>query len=869
MYAVRHNAPVPQVNPSYNFGCYGHNTEFVGDATIALGSIDNYLWEFDDGDTSTYQNPQHIYDTCGVYNIHFYAYSDMGCYNDTTIIDTILPLAQAHFSTINECFWDTAHFIDLSTITDSTYTVKWFFGDGDTSIINNPSHLYYTADTFNVTLHTINSQGCIDSIIGGIRIYQLPVVSFSGMNSNYCADADGVALIPSPTGGTFTGSGLVNDSLFPTLLLPANYYDILYTYNDGTCPNTDTQTVYIDTLPVVNFVGLETQYCFTADDDTLTGTPYGGIYTGSGITDSIFSPSSILPSTYDIIYTFTDGNGCISSDTNTTIVSLSSIPSIIVDTIHNVSCYGGNNGFINISITGGATPYQSYLWSDGQTIEDPDTLQANIYYFTLTDNEGCRAFDTVEVTQPLAPLSLSAVSDSLYCYNDSNGVIDLTVTGGTLNYHYNWNNGQTIEDANNLPAGIYQVIVTDSLNCKDTLEHEILQPQPIVIDFIIDNVLCNGENTGYIGTVVTGGVTPYVSYQWSNNETSTYISNLYTGNYSLTITDAKSCIMIGTAIITQPDTIIITDIHNEILCENGDNGEIIVNVIGGIQPYNYNWSNGSNSNSLSNLTIGVYTLTLTDENNCIKTHELNIIQSIPSIIINDTIQNVSCEFAQDGAVSINIEGGAPPFIYKWSTGDTAVTNLQNLNGGYYIITVTDINNCVKEKELEVIEPKQIVIESEVVDVSCRDESDGYINITVSDGTPPYRFLWSNSKTTKNIDNLLPNKYILQVLDTNNCLMTDTFEVLKTDKNCQGIPEIFTPNGDGQNDTWIIENVNIYPDIEVKIYNRWGTLVFESTGYNTPWDGTYNGKELPSDAYYYIIDLKKEHNLLKGIISIIR
>ena len=154
-------------------------------------------------------------------------------------------------------------------------------------------------------------------------------------------------------------------------------------------------------------------------------------------------------------------------------------------------------------------------------------------------------------------------------------------------------------------------------------------------------------------------------------------------------------------------------------------------------------------------------------------------------------------------------------------------------------------------------------------VNISNEKDGYINIIVSEGTPPYRFLWSNNEISQNIENLSPGQYILQVLDTNNCIINDTFKVLRTDKNCQGIPEIFTPNGDGKNDTWIIENVDIYPNIEVKIYNRWGTLVFESIGYQTPWDGTYNGKELPADAYYYVIDLKKDHDLLQGVISIIR
>jgi|GEM_PF-3501238 len=870
LYDVRHNAPIPQVNPSYNFGCYGHNTQFLGNATISSGSIDTYLWEFGDADTSTSQNPIHIYDTCGVYTIHFYAYSDLGCYNDTIINDTILPLAQTNFTTTNECFWDTAHFINLSTITDSTYTVKWFFGDGDTSIINNPSHLYYTADTFNVTLHTINAQGCIDSLVGGIRIYQLPTVSFSGMNSNYCADAEAVNLIPSPIGGVFTGSGIVNDSLFPTLLTPANYYNILYTYHDGTCPNTDTQTVYIDTLPIVNFYGLETQYCFTAEDDTLTGTPYGGVYTGSGLTDSIFSPSSVTPNTYNIIYTFTDGNGCINRDTNTTIVSVASNPVITIDSIHNVSCFQGNDGFINLSITGGATPYQSYQWSNGQTIEDADTLQANTYYFTLTDNEGCRAFDTVEVTQPISPLSLQATSDSLYCYNDTNGTINLTVTGGTPNYNYIWGNSQTVEDPINLIAGTYFVTVTDSLGCTDTISHKIRQPELIIINFITDHVLCYGENTGYIGTVITGGVTPYTSYNWSNGEIGTEINNVYANNYYLTITDTKGCIMVNSTVITQADTIIITDNHNEILCENGNDGIITVNVVGGVEPYNYSWNNGETSENLNNLDVGIYTLTLTDANNCIYNHMVDIFQSVPSIVINDTITNVSCEFAKNGAISINIEGGTQPFNYIWSTDDTATTLIDSLNGSNYWVRVTDINGCVKEKGFYVYEPKQLKLEGKVTNVSCRDEKDGAINIKVEDGTSPYTFLWSNNETIKDISYLAPNKYIIKVLDANNCEITDSFIVEKTDKNCQEIPEIFTPNGDGQNDVWNIGNVHIYPNIEVEIFNRWGILVFKSNGYNEPWDGTYNGKKLPMDAYYYVIYLNKEgHEILKGIVSIVR
>jgi len=161
------------------------------------------------------------------------------------------------------------------------------------------------------------------------------------------------------------------------------------------------------------------------------------------------------------------------------------------------------------------------------------------------------------------------------------------------------------------------------------------------------------------------------------------------------------------------------------------------------------------------------------------------------------------------------------------------------------------------------------ITADVFDVSCKDQHDGAIDLSVNYGTSPYMYNWSNEETTEDLENLDGGEYIITITDVYECMITDTFIVKVTNIDCIHIYNVFSPNADGVNDTWDIDNIDLYPEVEINVFNQWGNKVFESTGYEEPWDGTYNGKELPAATYYYTLDLKNGDVPYSGSITILK
>ena len=152
---------------------------------------------------------------------------------------------------------------------------------------------------------------------------------------------------------------------------------------------------------------------------------------------------------------------------------------------------------------------------------------------------------------------------------------------------------------------------------------------------------------------------------------------------------------------------------------------------------------------------------------------------------------------------------------------------------------------------------------------CPEADDGEIDLEVSGGTAPYDFLWNNGSTSSALFNLTPGNYGVIVTDANDCEQSESIELGYQNENCLFVPGIITPNGDGKNDTWEIKGLEFYPGAEVEIYNRWGKRIFFSREYDNPWDGTYNGKELPMESYHYVIQLNNGSKPIIGNITVVR
>jgi len=209
----------------------------------------------------------------------------------------------------------------------------------------------------------------------------------------------------------------------------------------------------------------------------------------------------------------------------------------------------------------------------------------------------------------------------------------------------------------------------------------------------------------------------------------------------------------------------------------------------------------------------------------------------------------------------------------WSDGQTGQT-ATNLSEGDYSVTITDAISCNWIENVTIAEPLPITTNPEVTDASCPGVPDGAIILNISGGAAPYSVLWSNGETTEDLTNVTDGVFNVQITDANMCTMVDSVTVGIMGVNCvpgaEEIQSVITPNDDGKNDVWKIKNIGLYPKARVEIYTRWGKLIFSSTNYDqTPWDGTYNGKELPMDSYHYIIDVGDGSKPRVGNVTIIR
>jgi gliding motility-associated-like protein len=165
-------------------------------------------------------------------------------------------------------------------------------------------------------------------------------------------------------------------------------------------------------------------------------------------------------------------------------------------------------------------------------------------------------------------------------------------------------------------------------------------------------------------------------------------------------------------------------------------------------------------------------------------------------------------------------------------------------------------------------PDTITVVANITNESISGAADGSITLNLTGGTSPYAFHWNLGETSQDIQSLTEGQYAVQITDMNACTKTETFVVAAQTYLVEPF-NAFSPNGDGVNDTWNIQNIEEYPNCTVKLFNQWGNLVFESTGYSKSWDGTSDGKEVDSAVYYYVIDLKNGKNPISGSITLMR
>ena len=387
---------------------------------------------------------------------------------------------------------------------------------------------------------------------------------------------------------------------------------------------------------------------------------------------------------------------------------------------------------------------------------------------------------------------------------------------------------------------------------------------------------------------ISGGIEPY-SYSWQGQEgfsvSTKNISGLRAGLYYVTVTDVSGCWKTNSISINLPPPltydIVLSDFHGfNISCFGKTDGSIQINPTSGTPPYIYYWQGpdgfSASVKDISNLKAGQYILSITDSKMCSAVETIYLTEpGKMDMIITTSLSmtgehNLNCAGGKTGTITVQAVNNAGGVDYLWADGEIG-SQRTDLNAGNYKVITTDSNGCSADSVIALSEPDSIRISFLVTQPFCTDMPNGEISTTVSGGTNSgYTFLWSDNSTTQNITTAVSGLYRLTVTDANGCSARDSVIISPVHYVCLNIPNAISPNGDQINDVWNIGLKELYPEMEVKIFNRWGELVWKSArGYGVPWDGRSKGNVLPIDSYHYTIDLHNGSKLILGHITIVK
>ncbi|MCX6273950.1 MAG: PKD domain-containing protein [Bacteroidetes bacterium] len=645
------------------------------------------------------------------------------------------------------------------------YTYSWNSGGAATT------ENALSAGSYTVTVTDAN--GCITTATAVVTEPTQLVASASSTNVLCNGGTDGSTAVVANDGTpgysyswSSGGTGTSENSL------PAGTYSVIVTDANG-CTVSATTTVNEPPLltastsstPVLCNAGADGSSTVVAADGT-PGYTYSWSSGGTGATEN-----GLTAGIY--VVTVTDANGCTSVAT-----SLVTEPTLLTAATSStdVLCNGGYDGTASVIAIDG-TPGYSYSWSSGGTGANEAGLAAGNYSVTVTDANGCTTVVNSTVAEPSA-ISIIPASVSCLCFGSSDGSASANVTGGVGTYIFSWApGGASTATINNLTAGNYTLTVTDINGCVATSSAIVSEPPLLTVAMSSSPALCNGEASGSAVANANGGTGTY-TYSWfpSGGNGSTE-SNLYAGNYSVTIIDANGCVTDDSIVVTEPVAISLLTNTTPAIC-GSSNGTASVAVNGGSSPYQYAWSpSGGTNSSATNISAGAYTVIVTDANGCTSNAIANVMNTggpgVNALVTGD----VSCNGGSDGSANVNVTSGTPPYTYAWSPAGGNAATATGLSAGNYAVTVTDANGCISSGNVIITEPSPVAAQSSTTNTLCFGSADGTAAVNAAGGTAPYSYSWSpGGATTATATNLGAGNYTVTVTDANGCITNATAQI---------------------------------------------------------------------------------------------
>ncbi len=539
-------------------------------------------------------------------------------------------------------------------------------------------------------------------------------------------------------------------------------------------------------------------------------------------------------------------------------------------------------GTASVSVTSGGTAPFTYSWNStpAQNTQTALSLVHGTYNVTITDANHCSVTGTAIVAiQNPTWLPTAATQSNVACFGGSNGAVSAAINNsGSSTFNYSWNTSpvQNSQLASNLPAGTYTCTITDNNGCILTTTANVSQPAQLNSSVTTVPTMCTGS-VGYSTAIISGGTAPY-SYLWNTTpaQTTNVAINLAPGQYAVTITDAHNCTTSSTAtVLVNTVALQITPSVANSAC-GGPSGAIsVASVFPNSPPFTYAWVTGQTTQSINNLSPGVYVVSVTDNNGC--TGQLSVPVNInTSLPVSISASNDFCNKAQGSATATSL--GNPPYQYQWNTLAPQTTQTaSNLPAGNYMVHVTDAYNCTDSVVVTITNQNDLFTSSfnthgdlfaqEGIAINVNTNAGwNFTNGYLSDGTP--------------INNLNMNHVFAEAgdyfatyyfLSAHGCKDSVTYQLHVKDYMTLFIPNAFTPDYDGKNDIFKAEGTLINT-FEMYIYDNWGNLIIKLDDITKGWDGKYKGQPAPIGTYVYsgtVIDSFGKQNDFQGQINLIR
>ena len=672
--------------------------------------------------------------------------------------------------------------------------------------------------------------------------------------------------------------------------LSAGFYSVLITDANG-CTTFQIATVSQPTAALVLTATTVNPTGFGLNNGSATASVSGGVapYRVSWNTTPVQKGAiadTLVAGTY--VATVVDTAGCVR--TLPVVLTQPALLQASTTQSQSVVCFQSATGSATVQATGGATPYR-YAWNTVPPKVGPsaNNLAAGVYNVTVLDTNNNSTVLPVTITGPSAALQVNAVVTNTTGAGNNNGSIQAAVTGGHTPYSYAWNTtpAQSGATATNLNAGTYQVVVTDGRGCTVNASGIVANPYTVVISFAnVQNVNCAGGNNGTATALPSGGIAPY-TFVWNTvpAQTGSTATNLAAGTYSVTATDSLGTGTTQTVTITQPNALVASTSSTSIACAGGA-GTATVTATGGTAPYTYAWNTApvQTTATATGLTSGFYQATVTDAKGCTTTPNGVVLLAPAPLVAAFTTTPATCSTTANGQAQVNVSGGTAPYTFSWSNGQTTAS-ITNALSSTYAVTVTDAKGC-----------SSLVIGINVgtTDYDCDgipNTTEGTVD-TDGDGTPDFRDLDSDNDgisdaTEGNVDTDGDGTPDFRDTDADNDGILDRDE---PSDDCDGdgipnfrdpdvrgviIPEGFSPNNDGYNDTWEIRNLVYAPNNELVVVNRWGETVYRMVNYNNTFDGTPNVTTsgvsgdgiLPEGTYYFLFYDRTNNQQFDGYVFI--